>query len=252
MQYQGGKARQAKHIAPHIVRYIDYKFRYVEPFVGSGSVTSEVCKLRPQTEVLASDANAYVIALHQRLQQGYQPPSIVSRELYEDIRYNKEAYEPELVGFVGHGLSYGGKWFGGYASGSVRNYAQTARNRLFKLHATMHNVQFHCQSYSDLSIPYRAVIYCDPPYAGTTGYAGTNDFDSDKFWRWCAEITLTRDSVVLVSEYEGAPPPWLAYEVLSAWPRRQTLNRKSQKRKKSKEVLYLVRGINILGGLQCE
>lgn len=41
------------------------------------------------------------------------------------------------------------------------------------------------------------VVYCDPPYAGTSGYGC--EFDHDAFWQWCR----TRDFPVYVSEYRA-------------------------------------------------
>ena len=41
------------------------------------------------------------------------------------------------------------------------------------------------------------VVYCDPPYAGTTGYG--REFDNEAFWQWCR----TRDFPVYVSEYRA-------------------------------------------------
>lgn len=41
------------------------------------------------------------------------------------------------------------------------------------------------------------VVYCDPPYAGTTGYG--REFDHEAFWQWCR----TRDFPVYVSEYRA-------------------------------------------------
>lgn len=40
------------------------------------------------------------------------------------------------------------------------------------------------------------IIYCDPPYKGTTGY-GKESFDSDSFFEWCAKNEYN----VFVSEY---------------------------------------------------
>lgn len=41
------------------------------------------------------------------------------------------------------------------------------------------------------------VVYCDPPYAGTSGYG--REFDHEAFWQWCR----TRDFPVYVSEYRA-------------------------------------------------
>ena len=42
------------------------------------------------------------------------------------------------------------------------------------------------------------VIYCDPPYRGTTKYA-TKEFPYDEFYDWCRE--MSKDNIVLISEY---------------------------------------------------
>jgi DNA adenine methylase len=46
------------------------------------------------------------------------------------------------------------------------------------------------------------VVYCDPPYAGTTAYAGAPTWDAEKFWttmrRWSAD-----GATVFVSEYSA-------------------------------------------------
>ena len=51
-----------------------------------------------------------------------------------------------------------------------------------------------------LPIPQNAFIYCDPPYAGTTGY-NVGDFDSDRFWEWAREVS--KQNLLAVSEYEA-------------------------------------------------
>ena len=53
--------------------------------------------------------------------------------------------------------------------------------------------------YQDVPIPEGAVVYCDPPYAGTSGYSNVHkyDFDSERFYYWLR----TRDYPVYVSEY---------------------------------------------------
>ena len=44
------------------------------------------------------------------------------------------------------------------------------------------------------------VVYCDPPYEGTTGYK-TGAFDHTEFWAWCRK-TAERNSL-FVSEYNA-------------------------------------------------
>lgn len=45
-----------------------------------------------------------------------------------------------------------------------------------------------------------AVIYCDPPYLGTTKYS-TKDIDHNAFWDWCRK--MSKDNYVFVSEYSA-------------------------------------------------
>ena len=49
------------------------------------------------------------------------------------------------------------------------------------------------------------VVYCDPPYVGTSGYG--REFDHEAFWQWCR----TRDFPVYVSEY------WAPEDFISIW-----------------------------------
>lgn len=44
------------------------------------------------------------------------------------------------------------------------------------------------------------VVYCDPPYAGTTGYKGTDPFDHVEFWNTC-RVWADAGAAVFVSEY---------------------------------------------------
>lgn len=53
------------------------------------------------------------------------------------------------------------------------------------------------RDYRDLHIPEGAVVYCDPPYANTTGYGGT--FDHKAFYSWCRAVG--RRHPLFVSEY---------------------------------------------------
>ena len=46
-----------------------------------------------------------------------------------------------------------------------------------------------------------ALIYCDPPYAGTTKYR-FGSFDSNSFWQWCRDMSK-KGNTVIVSEYNA-------------------------------------------------
>lgn len=248
MQYLGGKARQAKRIATHIVPYINEGLQYVEPFVGAGSVMSAVCKSSPCVMPIAGDSNVAVITLHKAIQKGWQPPEAVSREMYYDVKANPCNYHPAMEAFVAIGCSFAGKWWGGYAKVTVRNYARTARHRLFNLHANMEYVQFIATDYRRLPIFYQlseCVVYCDPPYANTISYAGSGKFDSEQFWQWCVSVARW-NNIVLVSEYNI--PEWVDCEVVDSWERKQSTSNKYVKKhkriqnKRTIESLYLIKG----------
>jgi len=54
----------------------------------------------------------------------------------------------------------------------------------------------------ELDIPANSLVYCDPPYRGSTGYDGW--FDSRAFWQWCRDKTR-EGHTVFVSEYKAPP-----------------------------------------------
>lgn len=57
------------------------------------------------------------------------------------------------------------------------------------------------KDYRDLYIPDGAVVYCDPPYASTTGYGG--GFDHRAFYAWCGAVGKSHP--LFVSEYWMPP-----------------------------------------------
>lgn len=105
------------------------------------------------------------------------------------------------MAFVGFLCSFRGKWFGGYAhNNSGDNYAERGSRVLIKQIANLKDVDFRCGSYLELEIPDKSLIYCDPPYAGTTKYK--DKFNHDLFWEWCR--CQSKDGhIVFISEYNA-------------------------------------------------
>ena len=62
---------------------------------------------------------------------------------------------------------------------------------------------FKCD-YRDIQIPSDSVVYCDPPYANTSGYKGTDEFDSKAFLDWAVEVG--RNNPIYISEYQIDDP----------------------------------------------
>ncbi len=204
MQYVGGKFRSAKYIAEQVRAHRrPDQTRYVEPFLGGGATFS---KIAPDfAEASGSDVEPNIVLMWQAAQSGWIPPSDVSEELYASLRH---AEPSALRGFVGFG---GGKWFGGYArsrSGAAPNYnyAAGASRSVVKQAAAMRHARIICGDYRELEVLPTDVVYCDPPYAGTTGYT-TGAFDSEELWR-TAEAWARSGATVLVSEY-SAPVGWV-------------------------------------------
>jgi DNA adenine methylase len=100
--------------------------------------------------------------------------------------------------FAAFGCSFGAKWFCGYALGGFI----PTKNSLKKSMGKIQNVKFRCCSYEEHR-PKNMLIYCDPPYANTTGYTACRKFDHEKFWdtmrNWSA------DNIVVISEYQAPP-----------------------------------------------
>ena len=73
----------------------------------------------------------------------------------------------------------------------------------------LQNLQLSTLSFEQLDIPACAVVYCDPPYAGTlkgqNAYFGTyKTFDKTRFLDWCVDVSKTNR--VFVSEYSIKDP----------------------------------------------
>lgn len=193
MRYFGGKSRTCARIASYLNSIRRPGQLYVEPFVGAGWVLQLMDNPRE-----ASDICEDLILLYRAIQNGWEPPSELSENEYQRLKTSDPS---ALRAFAGFGCSFAGKWFGGYARSGQRNYASNCHNSLVeKARPALEGVEFYCRSYSDVN-PVGTLIYCDPPYQGTTGYSAAGRFDWDLFWdtvrRW------SEKNVVVVSEYSA-------------------------------------------------
>lgn len=193
----GSKNRIAKQLIPFIEKErISEEQFYVEPFVGGANLIDKIKGNR-----IGNDINEYLIALLSAIQNGWEPPDKITKEEYYKIKNNPENYESCLVAFVGFLCSFGGKWWGGYAFNNTnRNYTREGRDNLKKQALNLKGIQFTSMDYRKLEIPSNSIIYCDPPYKGTTGYR--NKFDHDSFYEWCRQ---KRDEghIIFLSEYDA-------------------------------------------------
>jgi DNA adenine methylase len=204
MQHLGGKFRIVKPLAAVLQLFVDQRGSYVEPFVGGASVIAKI----KAPERIASDANRALITMWSSACRGWVPPSEVSEATFAQHKANPDPSDP-MTAFCGFGCSFGAKWFGGFARNSRgSNYAASSARSIARKVVTLTGVQWHAGDYRDVPTPAGSVIYCDPPYEGTTGYSGVKGgFDHTAFWQWCREKTRSRH-LVFVSEY-AAPSDFL-------------------------------------------
>lgn len=203
MKYMGSKARIAKDILPIILANRKNGQFYVEPFVGGANVIDKVNGNR-----IGADNNKYLIALLNKMKDGYIPIDFISRDDYYDIKFNKEKYPPEIVALCGILASYNGNWFrayGGYSktkTGKDRNYYKEGVNNLLKQVPYLLDIEFKCSEYYDLLIPDNSIVYCDPPYQSVDKTYKEKNFDHDMFWEWCRIKTIEGHSI-FISEYNA-------------------------------------------------
>jgi len=231
LRYQGGKSRIASQIAEIIQRERERESNVlVSLFCGSCAVESKLSS--NFDKLICNDNNLYLIALLQGVQNGYVLPEKISKEQYHQIKNNKDI-DKTLTGFVGFGCSFGGKWFGGYASDSTgTNYALQSKKSLLKdLIPMLNKTEFICMDYKNVVIPKGAIVYCDPPYKDTTGYG--NKFNHETFWDYMR--TLSKTHKVFISE-QTAPDD---FKCIWEKPLTRTLDRNKSNQFKSTEKLFI-------------
>lgn len=241
MKYMGSKSRIAKYIVPILQKYIDDNNikKYVEPFVGGANVIDKIkCD-----EKYGSDYNKYLIALLQRVRNKEPLLDEVSRELYSDVRSNKDTdkYEDWFVGNVGFIASYNGRWFdGGYAQAGYektktgerfRDYYQEAKRNILEQTNDIQDTVFIHKDYKEWTDLKNCLIYCDPPYQGTKQYDNAKNFDYEEFWNIIRE--WSKNNIVLISE-QNAPDD---FECI--WEQEVSRSIKATDKSKSVEKLFI-------------
>ena len=200
MIYVGSKSRIAKFIVPIIQQLIDDNNIkcYVEPFVGGANVIDKVSCGRK----LAYDIHEGLIDIYQWAQQGWRPPTTITEQLYRDAKDGK--IEEPLRSYIGFNGSYAAKYFGGFArgwkpNGAPRNMYEERTRNFFRQIPSLLDIEFRPATFEQLSFS-DALIYCDPPYEGTTKYK-TGSFNHTLFWDWVRQ--QSQNNIVLVSEFKS-------------------------------------------------
>lgn len=198
MSYIGGKAKGSDHILAILNHHAFDNVDYWEPFVGYGHILRRV---RNKKSYRASDCNRLLISLLKGVQEGKSYPNI-SKYQYDALRFQQDdtTFRRAVAAFA---YSFkGGEWRGYFDVRRGRSYSDEHKRYYDSLYSNdiFQKARLSCADYQKLD-PNHKLIYCDPPYKGTTGYNGGFDFDHETFWERMREWSA--DNIVLVSEYRA-------------------------------------------------
>jgi DNA adenine methylase len=208
MKYVGSKASIAKQLVAVIEANSNPLAYKVECFSGGANFTQH---WHPN---VAIDVNPFIQIFFEGLTAGWFEPRWISKGDYMHYKKLASFTKPDhrnrdlcaMIGWAGAGCSYSGKWFGGYAGKvntkeGVRDYMdESIRNVLAQRDQLGQLTYFRTDSYETIAMYSNCTIYCDPPYAGTTGYG---DFGIDHVNFWDIVRMSSKNNVVFVSEYNA-------------------------------------------------
>ena len=240
--YHGGKQRIGSKIADTISRIStgisteeNFKIKgYCEPFCGMLGVYRYIPSLfqNKSLKYLAGDTNQDVILMWKRTQKGWKPPTTCTKVEYNSLKDSKR--KSALRGYIGHQYSFGGQYFMGYAPDYGKKIDSSfASQNVTAIAKELKKVKFTYGDYTQFNNLSGFIIYCDPPYEGTSQRYKNLDFDIDEFWNWCRE--MSQDNIVFVSGY-FAPRD---FEKVFSSSHKLTGDIKS-KNKKRTENLYVI------------
>lgn len=210
MQYMGGKARIAKHLAAEIDRVRPPGSWVWDPFCGGLSMS---VALRINGPVWSTDLCVPLISLYRAVDKGWSPPD-VDRMTWESARSLPDS-DP-LKAYCGFGLSWGGCWFHSMVPISRRVEIKRGpeRGRVVNLsgHAAVRKSLLKARGGLYASLDFLSVdpfshdfsevtLYLDPPYRGVSGYSHLPAFDHDQFVRRVRQWGKAAHAV-FVSEYD--------------------------------------------------
>jgi len=212
MQYIGGKHRIASKILPFIIKGRKPGQPYIEPFVGGANVIWRRELLGGPR--VGADANPYLIAFWKAAQKGWVPRDF-TRDEYEKVKASGGAgLPPEQVFWYATAHCISRKWFDTYwerDTASPRYYGLGFAGEFWRSVARqlpfLGSVKFVHSDYRALGYPKNSIVYCDPPYAGSTDPSSyANGLNHGEFWEFYSR--LSRHCRVFVSE-RRAPEDWL-------------------------------------------
>ena len=231
----GSKGRIAKEILPLILKDGKENQYYIEPFVGGCNMIDKVSNPR-----IANDNNIYLIEMWKGIQENRNIIRDIPKDFYSDVRNsyntNNNKYDNFIIGWIGFTGSFNGRFFDGGYSGKTkdRDYIKEQINNIEKQIPFIQGIEFYSGDYRTLNYPSNSIIYCDPPYQGTTQYSTSKNFNYDEFWEWC-RIMAAKGHKVFISEYE-APED---FECI--WSKEVTNSMNTTKTYKQTEKLFTIK-----------
>jgi DNA adenine methylase len=203
VQYLGGKSRLAKRICGILEAARKPGQRFVDVFTGGANIVAGMSDRGPR---VANDGCEPLIVLYRAWLDGWRPPDI-TREVWQAAKLSKDPADP-LTAFCGFGVSFNGMWFSSFAAPRPKPRprvptgeipAESAVRSLTAKLTRCSDVSFVCSDFAHLEILPGDLVYCDPPYRGTTAYGYFRGFDYDLYLSKLTEWSAIAD--VFVSEY---------------------------------------------------
>lgn len=201
MNYMGGKHRQGPKIAEFVKKVLKKNQWYVEPFCGALGVAWRV----NHNKMILADISDSLITMWKKFQDSnFELPDVITEKQYNEIKNIKDPKDWRTA-YYGFGMSFGSKWFGGYARDEAGTNCTANLKRSINLKRSTDlkrniNAKFVCSDYKKLKIPKNSVIYCDPPYENRTKCHDFRSFNTEEFWQWCRNKTC-EGHIVLVTGF---------------------------------------------------
>jgi len=249
VRWVGGKSKVAHHIINEIP--LDH-LAYIEPFFGSGAV---LFQKRKSAVEIANDACGDLVSFYKVIQE--RPQELVDafryvlihEKTFNDLALSRptdELQKAVRLYFLSR-VCFAGDVSKPYFSPSARSagspntkWTETLERDFELMHKRIRSVLFLCRRAEEVlqMADENSIVYCDPPYPGTHGYAFDLDWDFMIEWlgTTSAKWILSINDIPLIRE-EVVP------KALSKGGKAITINlyrgisRESSGRKKYKELL---------------
>lgn len=208
MRYLGSKAKIKNEIIPFLMKHLDGDNEFVDAFMGGANIIASV----NYPKKVGIEINKYVVAVWDKIKEcgiSWIPQAFDEEEYYKvkaDYQDKTGNYNWAMIGYVGNCLSFGSKWWGGFARFNPKKNEDHVKEAFNGIKKQVDNFEYLTKttfmygSYDEYNYKPNSVIYCDPPYQDTIGYESS--FGHEKFWDWCRKMALD-GHYVYISEYSA-------------------------------------------------